>query len=232
MSIENQRRVLRALGLRALGLLPPERAKQPEEPEVVDFDGGCREPAPPPSDPEADHGQTVVKSSGDGSRGKAGGERVRVAHGSVDDLDDLHYAGQLNHLADEAVSERNPKPSPNLRQAPMRLDEEADAGRIDERHAAQVEQDRLRVACLGALKPLDQGFLGRHVQLAADGQQMDVAVALVANAQHCLTPRGTFAARSVLLEGHLEPLPAPFCVQKRLDQDCEEKRSQRSRGPS
>ena len=56
MSIENQRRVLRALGL-----FPPAQAEQPEEPEVVNFDGGCREPAPLPSDPEADHGQTVVE---------------------------------------------------------------------------------------------------------------------------------------------------------------------------
>ena len=57
MSIENQRRVLRALGL-----LPPEQAQQPEEPEVPSFDGGARETPPLPSDPEADHGQTVVKS--------------------------------------------------------------------------------------------------------------------------------------------------------------------------
>jgi hypothetical protein len=56
MSIENQRRVLRALGL-----LPPEQAQPPEEPQVVDFDGGCREPAPLPSDPEAEHDQTVLE---------------------------------------------------------------------------------------------------------------------------------------------------------------------------
>jgi hypothetical protein len=49
VSIEHQRRVLRALGL-----LPPEQAEQPEEPGVPSFDGGARETPPLPSDPEAD----------------------------------------------------------------------------------------------------------------------------------------------------------------------------------
>jgi hypothetical protein len=56
VSIEHQRRVLRALGL-----LPPEQAEQPEEPGLPSFDGGARETPPLPSDPEADHGQTVVQ---------------------------------------------------------------------------------------------------------------------------------------------------------------------------
>jgi hypothetical protein len=41
--------------------VPEERAGDEPDPGVpVDFDGGVREPAPPPSDPEAEHNQLVA----------------------------------------------------------------------------------------------------------------------------------------------------------------------------
>ena len=48
--------------LRSLGVLPPAEPEQSdEEPQFPSFDGGARTSAPLPSNPEAEHGQTVVQ---------------------------------------------------------------------------------------------------------------------------------------------------------------------------
>lgn len=48
--------------LRALGIIEPENAEPQASVDVIpDFDGGVREPAPPPADRAREHDQTVLE---------------------------------------------------------------------------------------------------------------------------------------------------------------------------
>lgn len=54
---------------RMFGLIGPQDSEDAEPEGPPDFDGGAREPAPAPSDPEAEHGATIValfQNQGDG----------------------------------------------------------------------------------------------------------------------------------------------------------------------
>jgi hypothetical protein len=67
-------------GLEALGLVEsePEEAGKSDDDRKVDFDGGARQPAPSPSDPERDHAELVTElaAAKEVERG-AGGWRLR-----------------------------------------------------------------------------------------------------------------------------------------------------------
>ena len=120
-----------------------------------------------------------------------------------DELEAPSHAGQLEHAADLPFDRNKPKPSG--RHLPIRPDEQLDASRIDERHAAQVEQDVLRVGRHRAIEFVGKDVLGAQVQFTFGSHQIDVAVAVTPSIEHRLDRGFSFVVheRASFRLGHL-----------------------------